>query len=507
MPPFQNLLHRTILVLVLLQLSFTNPLVDARHGLHPVARHLEPRGWFSSLFGPGNSNNRQAIPKSSSPPPPPPAQPSPPSPPPAQPAPAPPVQQVSPPPPAAQPALAPSSAQQASPPVPAAQPAPAGTTQQASPPPAAQPAPVPSSAQQAPSPVPAVQPSPANNTQQALPPVNSSSQASPSSLPDQTQSNQTLASRGNSSSPGCPTVRVRREWRSLNHDEQASYITAVKCLADLPSKLLPGGDYRRYDDFENVHSRMRSKIHWCAIFLPWHRHFMFLFEKALRDECGYPGSLPRWDWTLDSLDMSQSPVWSDDPDVGFGGNGRDFTDVDDGLEGGVVTDGAFANWPLYYPEYHKLQRNYNLPSQYKQAGRSYGSQFFDPPSITRIQSQPTYAKFALALEGTDPSSTGPSNPGPHSIIHVIMGGEISPTAYAANESHWAQWQDKQRPTRLYAYAGAATRGSTRNDAKLTDNLKFLGLGPDVRVQDTMDTLAAPYCYRLWYNSSHHPGSF
>ncbi|KAH9442994.1 hypothetical protein Pst134EB_027344 [Puccinia striiformis f. sp. tritici] len=433
MPPFQNLLHRTILVLVLLQLSFTNPLVDARHGLHPVARHLEPRGWFSSLFGPGNSNNRQAIPKSSSPPPPPPAQPSPPSPPPAQPAPAPPVQQVSPPPPAAQPALAPSSAQQASPPVPAAQPAPAGTTQQASPPPAAQPAPVPSSAQQAPSPVPAVQPSPANNTQQALPPVNSSSQASPSSLPDQTQSNQTLASRGNSSSPGCPTVRVRREWRSLNHDEQASYITAVKCLADLPSKLLPGGDYRRYDDFENVHSRMRSKIHWCAIFLPWHRHFMFLFEKALRDECGYPGSLPRWDWTLDSLDMSQSPVWSDDPDVGFGGNGRDFTDVDDGLEGGVVTDGAFANWPLYYPEYHKLQRNYNLPSQYKQAGRSYGSQFFDPPSITRIQSQPTYAKFALALEGTDPSSTGPSNPGPHSIIHVIMGGEISPTAYAANE--------------------------------------------------------------------------
>jgi hypothetical protein len=37
------------------------------------------------------------------------------------------------------------------------------------------------------------------------------------------------------------------------------------------------------------------------------------------------------------------------------------------IDGGVVTDGAFANWALYYPEYHQLQRNYNLPSQYKKA--------------------------------------------------------------------------------------------------------------------------------------------
>ncbi|KAH9442993.1 hypothetical protein Pst134EB_027343 [Puccinia striiformis f. sp. tritici] len=305
---------------------------------------------------------------------------------------------------------------------------------------------------------------------------------------------------------GCSTLRVRREWRKLSRDEQASYIKAVKCLADLPSKLLPGGDFRRYDDFENVHSRMRSKIHWNPTFLPWHRNFMFLYEKALKEECGYPGNLPRWDWTLDSLDMSKSPVWSADPDVGFGGNGRDFDNVDDGLDGGVVTDGAFANWALYYPEYHELQRNYNLPSQYKQAGRSYGSQFFDAASISRVQSQSTFANFTVALEGSDPSLPGPRIQGPHSIIHIIIGGEITPTAYAANEplfyphhtnvdSHWAKWQDKQRSTRLYDYGGSTTQGSTRIDAKLTDTLKFLGLGPDIRVQDTMDNLAAPYCYK------------
>ncbi|PLW29370.1 hypothetical protein PCANC_23976 [Puccinia coronata f. sp. avenae] len=302
-----------------------------------------------------------------------------------------------------------------------------------------------------------------------------------------------ITSRANPA--GCTEIRVRREWRKFSVDEQTAYISAVKCLAGLPSKLLPGGDYRRYDDFENVHSRMRSKIHWIASFLPWHHNFMFDYERSLREECGYSGNLPRWDWSLDAADMTQSPVWSNDPNVGFGSNGRDFDNVDDGLDGGVVTDGAFANWALYYPEYHQLQRNYNLPSQYKQAGRSYGSQFFEPAAVNRVLSQTTYQKFALALEGTDPSSTGPSLPGPHSMIHVIIGGDISPTAYAANEYLWWRWQNAQRSTRLNAYGGPATRGSTRNDARLSDNLKFLGLSPDLSVRDTMDTSAAPYCYR------------
>lgn len=333
---------------------------------------------------------------------------------------------------------------------------------------------------------------------------NPSQPSSDSSPPQGAQIPANITSRANTA--GCTEIRVRREWRKFSVDEQTAYINAVKCLAGLPSKLLPGGDYRRYDDFENVHSRMRSKIHWIASFLPWHRNFMFDYERSLREECGYSGNLPRWDWSLDAADMTQSPVWSNDPNVGFGSNGRDFDNVDDGIDGGVVTDGAFANWALYYPEYHQLQRNYNLPSQYKKAGRSYGSQFFDPEAVNRVLSQTTYQKFALALEGTDPSSTGPSLPGPHSMIHVIIGGDISPTAYAANEPlfylhHcqvdylWWRWQNAQRSTRLNAYGGPATRGSTRNDARLSDNLRFLGLSPDLPVRDTMDTSAAPYCYR------------
>lgn len=306
--------------------------------------------------------------------------------------------------------------------------------------------------------------------------------------------------------PSCTNMIVRREWRSLSRDEQTNYINAVKCLAKLPSKLLPGGDYRRYDDFENVHSRMRTRIHWLAIFLPWHREFMFLYEQALRNECQYTGGLPRWDWTLDSANMTDSPIWSADSQVGFGGNGRDFINLNPAIEGGIVTDGAFANFSLYYPEFHRLQRNYNLPARYQLPGRSWGSQYFDSAAITRIQGQTDYARFAVALEGTDPSSTGPSNPGPHSIIHVVLGGDLSPTAYAANEPlfylhhsnvdwHWWKWQNAQRSSRLYAYGGPVTRGSTRNEARLTDALAFLNIGSDLRVRDVMDTSSGRYCYR------------
>lgn len=33
-------------------------------------------------------------------------------------------------------------------------------------------------------------------------------------------------------------------------------------------------------------------IHYTGTFLSWHRYFIYLFEQALRDECGYQGNLP-----------------------------------------------------------------------------------------------------------------------------------------------------------------------------------------------------------------------
>ena len=73
----------------------------------------------------------------------------------------------------------------------------------------------------------------------------------------------------------------------------------------------------------------------------------------LRNECGYKGAQPYWDWTLDSdpSDLSKftsSPVF--DPETGFGGNGdwveNDPTSwmppVPGRTGGGCVNDGPWA---------------------------------------------------------------------------------------------------------------------------------------------------------------------
>ena len=42
----------------------------------------------------------------------------------------------------------------------------------------------------------------------------------------------------------------------------------------------------------STHVNYTLNVHLSGLFLPWHRHFLWLWEKALRDECGYSGYLP-----------------------------------------------------------------------------------------------------------------------------------------------------------------------------------------------------------------------
>ncbi|OAV96842.1 hypothetical protein PTTG_03515 [Puccinia triticina 1-1 BBBD Race 1] len=319
----------------------------------------------------------------------------------------------------------------------------------------------------------------------------------------------------------CPQIRVRREWRNMERDVQKSYISAVKCLLTKPSRLQPGSSRRLYDDFVFVHDRSRNSVHWVSAFLPWHRHFIYLQEKALI-ECGYSGSLPRWDWTLDSDNFTKAPVWSPDPETGFGTNGAENTADPNGLGGGSVIDGAFANLQLRYPDQHVLERGFTSPAKFNEGGKTYGSQYYDDTAIKVVQSSQDFLNFRVAIEGTNPSSRGVSLPGPHGTIHMIIGGDMSPSSYAPNDPyakiflygawrpstktiifflhhgnvdyHWSTWQDASPEARLKDYSGNTVQGRNVNNAKITDMLRFLNLGADLPVQKVMDTRAFPYCY-------------
>ncbi|KAK1497048.1 hypothetical protein CTAM01_08060 [Colletotrichum tamarilloi] len=213
---------------------------------------------------------------------------------------------------------------------------------------------------------------------------------------------------------------LRIEWRSLSSAAKADYISAVKCLDGLPSKI--GLKSSRYNDFPYVHAQLNNEIHFVAQFLPWHRYFVHIYETALRDECRYTGPMTYWDWTLDSEDMSKSPVFSNDTTIGFGGNG---------LNGGLVSptrpnpltmcviDGAFANFTVsYYTTTalsHCLNRGFNDGIGVN-AGPYEGGLYSLEKISGIIKTSSNFSTFATTLEN-----------GPHGAIHSAVGGDLFPS--------------------------------------------------------------------------------
>lgn len=62
-------------------------------------------------------------------------------------------------------------------------------------------------------------------------------------------------------------------------------------------------------------------IHFTGNFLAWHRWFLYEYEQALRNECGYKGYAPYWDWVKYADAPEKSPIFNGDP-YSLGGNGK-----------------------------------------------------------------------------------------------------------------------------------------------------------------------------------------
>ena len=68
------------------------------------------------------------------------------------------------------------------------------------------------------------------------------------------QAAQAPISSSSKNSKSCTEPRIRREWRSLSKAEKSNYLSAVKCLAETPSRLRSNGTV--YDDFPWAHSHV-----------------------------------------------------------------------------------------------------------------------------------------------------------------------------------------------------------------------------------------------------------
>ena len=133
-----------------------------------------------------------------------------------------------------------------------------------------------------------------------------------------------LDARSGKSKCTLKNLGIRREYGSLSREERLDYVNAVLCLQSLPPRTpanVSSGARSRFDDFTVVHIQQTLYIHFSGVFPPWHRWFVHSYEKALREECGYKGYQPYWDWPKYAHAPQDSPIF-DGSDTSLGGNGE-----------------------------------------------------------------------------------------------------------------------------------------------------------------------------------------
>ncbi|KAH6662768.1 hypothetical protein B0J14DRAFT_553656 [Halenospora varia] len=293
----------------------------------------------------------------------------------------------------------------------------------------------------------------------------------------------------------CTNPVKRQEWSSVTQPERDQYIRAVKCLATKPSRL--NLTTTLYDDFPYIHDKVFSEIHITgneavAVFLPWHRYFLYLYERALND-CGYSGTMMYWDWTKDSSDPMKAAIW--DPITGIGGDGVQSNTCQyiTGLPQQCVASGPFAS---LRPAYHNGRRApHSISRCFTCDSPTMDSWMYTPSAVAQTLAVPKYQDFTSALYF-----------GSHIGIHEGVGGDL-PASNSPNDPvfafhHtqvdrlWWKWQQNNPAARTNAYEGPrySIKNPSITTSTLSDLMNMAGLATDLPVSSVMSTQSDLLCY-------------
>ena len=214
-----------------------------------------------------------------------------------------------------------------------------------------------------------------------------------------------------------------------------------------------------------------------GLFLHYHRFFTHLYEEALRDECGYTGTQPYWDWTLNWQDPRQSTVF-DGSDGSMGSNGKTLhphlptnisafgihATIPPGTGGGCIEYGPFANTSVnlgpvaYAPEGPDGGLGYNPRCLTRDLNLGFSNQTKPSDVLKVIEGPQDLGTFDTVLEALE---------GVHAGGHFTMGGlgidafasAGDPAFYlhhAAIDRVWSFWQSIQPEERLEQVYGTGT---------------------------------------------------
>jgi len=310
----------------------------------------------------------------------------------------------------------------------------------------------------------------------------------------------------------CDRIRVRKEWRGLTRDEQKAYLIAEKCLMAQPNFGLTNNKATYYDTFTHIHQQDWQRYHANAKFPPWHRWFVWIHGYSMEKLCNYTGPVPYWDFVGDASNILASPIFSKDPEVGFGDGGTvPINEIGGSASGYRVDNGAFANHRPFFPIPHYLVRNYSRNTQLdprNQYGVALGT-FYNRAAADRLLGASNYWDFEQIVDGLNGA---PNSLSIHNAPHFANSGDLlgpgfmTGTPYFPSQSSapndplfwvqhanvdylWWKWQNKGK-TQQYDFRGGGFFG---ND-NICDKLPFSGLGPDIPVAAALKTEWYPLCY-------------
>lgn len=308
------------------------------------------------------------------------------------------------------------------------------------------------------------------------------------------------------------TAVQRKEYGSMTYQEKLSYIHGVQCLMELPSQY-PAGEVpaatSRWLDFTATHIDQTLDIHFDGLLLPWHRHFLYLVEQALQQDCGYPKSLgiPYWDYPL-YPSLEDSPIF-DGSQTSLGSKGR-TTDL-------CIEEGPFSNSTVTFGPFTSIvTHDITQPSNWQQSDpQCIKRQFRDEAlqvnnnqsNIDALLDSPDITTVLRWLNGAD-LLFGFTEKGIHGGGHFAVGGVMSDffaspqdpaffLHHAQLDRLWAEWQDRN-PDLRYTYNGTSTVFNPVGVTPEVDNstvMTFGVAGDPITVGETADPMGmTPYCY-------------